>query len=465
MGTDSTPPPPAPDYTGAAQATAAGNVAAARATAKANRVNQYTPYGSVEYSQPDPTDPDRWNMTQKLSESGQRQFEQNQAINEQLGNLSQKGIGYVGESLEKPMSLDGMYGGKGPANYSNLKKLRTADYSKLQNIGVSDYNGLQNIGVSDFSNLRPGQIQEAASNAAYQNATRYLDPQINQQQSALETQLANQGVQRGSEAYNNAMRDFTAQRNQQYDSARSQAYIQGLAGAEQEFGQRLTKKQAKYAQAMGIRQQQVGESNAKYAQAMGIRQQQVGESNAKYAQRMGIRQQRVGEKNTRFTQGQTARQQQIAEMQMLRQDPLNTLNALRTGQQMNVTQMPGQLQVPGQQGVAGPDYLGGITAGGSFNQGIYNASQAAQANQNAGLYGAGAQVGGALIDRYSDRRLKENIKRIGTHVLGIGLYTWDYLWGEPSSGVIADEVETIMPEAVSTDANGYKMVNYAMLGE
>ena len=42
--------PPAPDYTGAAQATAAGNLEAARATAAANRVNQYTPYGSLEYS-------------------------------------------------------------------------------------------------------------------------------------------------------------------------------------------------------------------------------------------------------------------------------------------------------------------------------------------------------------------------------------------------------------------------------
>jgi hypothetical protein len=372
MSSDTPAPPPAPDYTGAAQATAKGNIEAARATAQANRVNQYTPYGSVEYKRPDPTgDPDRWNMYQTLSPSQQRQFDQNQRVNEQLGNLSEKGIGYVESSLDKPMSLDGMYGGKGPANYSNLGKLTTADYS-----------GAQAAPVSDFSNLRPGELQQKAADAAYQNATRYLDPQIQQQQSALESQLANQGVQRGSEAYNNAMRDFQAQRNQQYDSARSQAYIQGLQGAEQEFGQRMTKKQTKYAQRMGVRQQQVGESNAQYAQ------------------RMGIRQQRVGEKNTRFTQGQTARQQQIAEMQMLRQDPLNTLNALRTGQQMNITQMPGQMQVPGQQAVAGPDYLGGITAGGSFNQGIYNASQAAQANQRAGMYGAGATLGAAAINAY-----------------------------------------------------------------
>ena len=43
--------PAAPDYTGAAIATAQGNVDAARATAAANRVNQYTPTGNLVYSQ------------------------------------------------------------------------------------------------------------------------------------------------------------------------------------------------------------------------------------------------------------------------------------------------------------------------------------------------------------------------------------------------------------------------------
>lgn len=43
--------PPAPDYTGAANATAAGNLEAARAASAANRVNQYTPYGNLIYQQ------------------------------------------------------------------------------------------------------------------------------------------------------------------------------------------------------------------------------------------------------------------------------------------------------------------------------------------------------------------------------------------------------------------------------
>lgn len=71
----------------------------------------------------------------------------------------------------------------------------------------------------------------------------------------------------------------------------------------------------------------------------------------------------------------------------------------------------------------------------------------------------------------SDRRVKEKVVRIGNHPLGIGLYLFDYrpefrnLWGHDRKlGVMADEVEAVMPEAVSVHANGYKVVDYTMLG-
>ncbi len=74
-------------------------------------------------------------------------------------------------------------------------------------------------------------------------------------------------------------------------------------------------------------------------------------------------------------------------------------------------------------------------------------------------------------NQQSDRRTKENVVRIGEHPLGIGLYLFDYLpafrdqWGHGRQfGVMADEVETVMPEAVSTHANGYKIVDYTLLG-
>jgi hypothetical protein len=71
----------------------------------------------------------------------------------------------------------------------------------------------------------------------------------------------------------------------------------------------------------------------------------------------------------------------------------------------------------------------------------------------------------------SDRRTKEHLIRVGDHPLGIGIYLFDFKtvyrdqWGHGRQfGVMADEVERVMPEAVSMHPDGYKMVNYAMLG-
>jgi hypothetical protein len=79
--------------------------------------------------------------------------------------------------------------------------------------------------------------------------------------------------------------------------------------------------------------------------------------------------------------------------------------------------------------------------------------------------------GSGTMSKMSDRTTKENIVKIGVHPLGIGLYLFDYkpeylgLSGQGRQfGVMADEVEIVMPEAVSLHADGYKIVNYAMLG-
>lgn len=91
-------------------------------------------------------------------------------------------------------------------------------------------------------------------------------------------------------------------------------------------------------------------------------------------------------------------------------------------------------------------------------------TQAGTASRNEGSPGK-KKVGG------SDRQIKENIVRIGTHPLGIGLYLFDYksafraLYGSGRQfGVMADEVEPILPAAVSRHESGFKLVDYAVLG-
>jgi len=276
--------PPAPDYTGAAQATAQGNKEAAIAAQAGNMINQYTPYGSVEYTQRgEIAGTPQYSQTVTLSPEQQAAYQKDVAMNAALQDIGSQGLGYVQEALNKPLS-----------------------FADMQSLGT------------------PGQIQQAATDAAYQNAMRYTEPRMQREQSRLENQLANQGITRGSEAWNAAMQDAAAQRENVYGQAQNQAYLQGLQGAQQAY-----------------------------------------------------------------QQGLGTRQQQIAEAQTLQSNPLNMLNAVRTGSQMQSAAMP---QVgtssPGQLATwSGPDLLGAATAQGQYNQGLYNAQQAGSSATQSGLMG------------------------------------------------------------------------------
>ncbi|WP_173202612.1 tail fiber domain-containing protein [Sphingopyxis sp. BSNA05] len=78
--------------------------------------------------------------------------------------------------------------------------------------------------------------------------------------------------------------------------------------------------------------------------------------------------------------------------------------------------------------------------------------------------------GDATADNYyhtSDRRLKSNIRPLeeGESIVA-GLRPVRFNWkkgDKPSIGFIAQEVEDVLPEAVITDGNGFKAMDYDML--
>ena len=64
----------------------------------------------------------------------------------------------------------------------------------------------------------------------------------------------------------------------------------------------------------------------------------------------------------------------------------------------------------------------------------------------------------------SDRRLKENIQKIGESISGLGIYKFNYIGkAKQYIGAMADEVIKVVPEAVSTMSNGYLGVNYNLI--
>jgi len=65
----------------------------------------------------------------------------------------------------------------------------------------------------------------------------------------------------------------------------------------------------------------------------------------------------------------------------------------------------------------------------------------------------------------SDRRLKRDVKLLRRLANGIGLYRYRYVWSDTVYvGVMAQEVATIVPDAVVQGADGYLRVDYGRLG-
>jgi hypothetical protein len=315
--------PAAPNYTQAAQATAAGNM-----------IGQVTPYGSLSYSQSgtDASGNPMYTATTSLSPTEQQllQGQQNTAL--QLQGFAPNVANQIGQNVNQPFN------------------------PTLPSTGIN-----------------PGQ--------SYQQAEmQILSPQLQHQQETTNAQLANQGIQPGSEAWTNAQNQLANNQN----NLLAQVTTQGI--------------------------------------------------------------------NTGLAANQQAYNQAVSNYNM----PINTLNALNTGSQV---QNPSFTTTP-----SGANYSAAAANQYAASMGNYNAQQAAQSNLNSGLFGLGSA---ALI---SDIRAKENIKHLGMLPNGLPFYEFEYKpeWKDKAGhgkfiGVMAQEVEKVIPEAVITRPDGYKMVNYGAL--
>ena len=447
--------PPAPDYTAAAQATASGNAEQAQIAQYGSMTNQVTPYGTVTYT---PTQVgttssgiplNQWTQTVNMTPAEQAMFNQNQAINQQLGNVAQSGVGYVQNAMNNPLQAQAL------ASIPQSTANQMVTGISMPNFRTSlDNAGNIQSGVSD-----PNLLVKNTTDALYNQQAQYLDPQFQQAQSNLENQLANKGITAGSEAYDRAMGNFARQKQQAYESARNQAISGGINAAQGMFGMNLQGGQfANQAQAQQYGQNlQSAEFQNQAAQGMfGAAMQNAALQNqaAQTAYQQALQ-------SGQF-QNQTAAQA-LAQAQALQQNPINMLNAVRTGQQMQVAQMPqvGASSPAGLNQVAGPDILGAQMSQYQQNANNINAANAQNAQMWGSIIGAGGAIGAGFA---SDIRLKKNIKRLGTHkTLGIGLYIWDYIWGEKGAGVMAQELLQVKPEAVMVMPNGYYAVNYGAI--
>jgi hypothetical protein len=435
--------PAAPNYAAAAQETAQGNLDAARAATAANRVNQVTPYGNLDYtiSGEDPYGNPTWTATTSLSDTGRQLLNNQNAASLGLGSAITSQLGQVQDVMGRgfnPNTPAIQYGGQAPT----LGQVGQAGQAQGMGNAPTLQTGL------DYQGMEGWDKATALIN-------QRLQPQIQQSEERLQAQLANQGIVPGTEAYNRAM----TQQGQRTNDLLTQAQLAGQNVQQNMFGQALQGGQFANQAMLGQNQAQLGN----VAQSNQALQQNYANQLAAQQQNNQVAQQMFANQQSGANLSNQAQQQAYNQALTQYNMPLNTLSALRTGAQV---QNPSFVNSAQQATTSGADLLG--AAGMQYNaqMGDFNAKQAAQQNFNQGLMG----LGGAGIMAFSDIRMKENIKQIHWMPNGLPVYEFEYkpefkdIAGHGKHiGVMAQEVEMVQPEAVITNADGYKMVNYGVL--
>lgn len=335
MGGKSDAPAP-PDYVGQANATAAGNQALARQTAAANRTDQFTPYGSIKYTQGDGFDQAGYDSEMARWKAAKQAFDD--PTNKQM-------MAYKAAGGTMPQMPDRNQFITNPDHWTSQIELsetgqRLLDASNRTQLGLADLQGdaMDRVRSAyaqpfDLSGLQEMQtnVDPSTGMDAWDRATDLIrqrqNPQFEQMQAALDTKLANQGLTAGSEGWGIQQSQFGKTRT----DADIAAQLAGLQAQNQFFNQAVTN---------------------------------------------------AGLKNT-------SRQQQLTERMGLRNQPLNELNALRTGAQVT---NPTFQNAPQQAQTQGADLLG--AAGQQYNAalGATNANNAAVAQTNQGIGTAAAMA-------------------------------------------------------------------------
>lgn len=145
-----------------------------------------------------------------------------------------------------------------------------------------------------------------------------------------------------------------------------------------------------------------------------------------------------------------------------RNQPINEITALMSGSQVS---NPAFASTPQAQ-VAGVDYMGAVNN--NYNAQVKQ-QEIAQKSADAamgGMFGLGGTAMGGVMKYgmnpmlWSDRTLKEDIRKVGSLDNGLAVYAFKYRGDDtPQIGLMADEVERLHPEAVH-EIGGYKAVDY-----
>jgi hypothetical protein len=186
-------------YIQAAQATTMGNLYGAQAATQANRINQNTPYSTLNY-------------TQGVDANGNPTWTANQSLAQPLQQSLQNIQGQLAQNTANPFDV---------SQYQASQVSQNPQFSSIGN-AANLQNQVEGTGMQGW---------DSATNLLMSR----LSPQIEQSQERLQAQLANQGIAPGTEAYNRAL----TQQGQKENDLRTQAQLAGSQVQNQMFNQNL----------------------------------------------------------------------------------------------------------------------------------------------------------------------------------------------------------------------------------
>lgn len=345
-----------PNYSNAAQQTAAGNLANAQATTQANRVNQNTPYGSLNY-------------VQGIDANGNPTWTSNQTATPQLGSAISSNLGQLSSTYSQGYQAPTFSTGGDLANmgyYGSKLNAQQLDPNSLKALPQYNVNTQINQGQLPSYGIDPGQ--------SYTDAImQRLQPSLTRQSASSDVQLANQGIMPGSEAYKTAKTLLSQNQNDALTSAIVGGMQTGLQANQQAYGQQAGQ--------IGLNLQGQGQN---FNQGIAGNQQTMSANQQAYQQQLANQQLALQAQNQAFNQGVTQYNMPLATAQGLQSlaSPSNFVNPYN------------------QQMTGGPDYTSAMMATNQSNQANANAQNAQNNAMMGGLFSLGGALGGAAIKKY-----------------------------------------------------------------
>ena len=288
--------------------------------------------------------------------------------------------------------------------------------------------------------------------SVYDRSMFLLRPELDREQARIDANIANRGLAPTSQAARGLQGMFADQRSRRLNDLATGATLAGSQEQQRLANLYLAADAQRFGQGSFNQQQRLAEQIARAQQQLALRGLQQQGTGMRAQQQLGLGGLNLQTGAQQFGQQMALRNQQIQEALMRRQQPIQDLGSLLAATQ-GLPTMPQFTQTA----LAAPDYMGLLGS-------VYGARAGRPSGKGGTLSGIGGLLTGAsqAAGLFSDRRTKENIRRIGTADNSLPIYAFNYRGdGRTMLGFMADEVEKVHPEAVG-EIGGLKTVNYAL---